>query len=74
MFIEVDSHPLLDPAAIRVELSTPQGNESPDWLQKLLEPGNGWRSHTALIAGNRLPAVLFVPPAGWSMPRTDYTI
>lgn len=41
MFIEVDSHPLLDPAAIHVELSTPQGCESPDWLQKLLEPGNG---------------------------------
>jgi DNA/RNA-binding domain of Phe-tRNA-synthetase-like protein len=41
MFIEVDSHPLLDPVAIRVELSTPQGTESPPWLQKLLEPGNG---------------------------------
>ena len=41
MIIEVESHPLLDPLAIRAELAGPQGEQSPEWLEQLLTPAAG---------------------------------
>ncbi|MGE4602509.1 MAG: phenylalanine--tRNA ligase beta subunit-related protein [Planctomycetota bacterium] len=38
LIIELASHRYLDPVAIRVELSAPQGDTSPEWLQRLLIP------------------------------------
>ena len=41
MIIEVESHPLLDPLAIRAELAGPQGEQSPEWLEQLLTAAAG---------------------------------
>ena len=41
MIIEVESHPLLDPLAIRAELAGPQGEQSPEWLEHLLTAAAG---------------------------------